>query len=314
MQALQELRAHPYLLDYCFAHLVDDELTSGSYGVRERDKAKRWFLRTDIPVVMDYKQTAPEGPQISIGLIDSTEAESTLSDVHYQPVEDVESIWPVLAGPFAAASYSAQTGLVVIPQAVAAELVVAPTMLLFDAAGRSAVVTSVESRTSFKVTPGIQLDLRQATLRGAQPALVQELESVQFKEVYRIGSHAIGESSQLIWLHSIAVFILLRYKQAFMEARGFERSVISCGPFAKDARWGDTQDLWTRFITVSGYARTYWPKRADQRITTVAGTATFERVNELPLGTEPEPGFADGEAPWDLQDGIGVPIGPPEEE
>jgi hypothetical protein len=315
LQGIRELRAHPYLLDYCFAHLVDDELTAASYGAREREKAKRWFLRTDIPVVMDYRQGAPEGTQVSIALVDSTEAESTLADIHYQPTEDVESIWPVLAGPFAAASYVASTGTVTLPPAVADDLVVVPSMLLFDSAGRKAEVLTTIDRQRFTVAAGTQLDLSKAVLRGAKPALIQSLESVEFKEVYRIGAHAIGEPYMLTWLHTIVVFILLRYKQELMEARGFERSVLSSAPFAKDERWPATENLWTRFVTVSGYARSYWPKRADRRITTVTTNATFERVNEDPVAVTSEPGFAAGTEPWDVQDGdgIGLPIRDDEE-
>ncbi len=310
VQALQELRTQPYLLDYCFAHLVDDELTADSYGARERDKAKAWFLATDVPVVMDYRQEAPEGPQVSVGLIDSTEAESTLADTHYQPTEDVESVWPILAGPFAAASYVGSTGTVTLPQPVADALFIVPGMLLVDTAGRVAEILSTVSRPVFRIAPGTSLDLSKATIRGARPALVQYLESVRFKEVYRVGAHALGEPYQLTWLHTIVVFCLLRMKQSLLEARGYESTTISSAPFAKDDRWGQIQNLWTRFVTISGFVRSYWPKRADPRITGVGTSATFERVDETPVAVGPEPGFDPGQEPWELQlgDGIGAPI------
>jgi hypothetical protein len=308
IQGIRELRAHPYLLDYCFAHLVDDELTADTYGDRERQKAKAWFLRTDIPVVMDYRQVAPEGHQISVALVDSSQAETTLASVHYQPTESVESIWPVLLGPFAAASYNGGTGEVVLSAETAAELVVVPGMILTDRVGRAAEVAEVVLSEAgrwvgrFKVATGTQLDLTSATIKGARPALVQQLESTNFKEVYRVGAHALGEGYVLTWLHSIVLFILLRYEQALLEARGFERASLSSGPFAKDERWTKVEDLYTRFVTITGYARQSWPKRTEPRINSTDFYPAFVRAGTTASTFTTEPGFAAGTAPWGVAD------------
>lgn len=305
--SIRELRAHPYLLDYCFASLLEDELTVDRYGDKERQRAKRWFLSTDIPVTMDYHMTAPEGSMLSVALVDTTEAETTVSDTHYQPTESVESIWPMLAGPFDVVSYVASTGEITLPQDIADAVLVVPTMILVDRAGREFEILSVTDRTHFKVLAGLQLDLRGSLLKGAQPALVQYIESLAFKEVYRVGVHALGEPYILGWLHSIAVFCLLRSKQSLLEARGFERSTVSSGPFAKDERW-NVQNLWTRFITVNGYCRQSWPKAINERIRAVSGLPQFSRTGETTSTFLPAETIDPGEELWDAQDGIGDPI------
>ena len=47
---LQELRSRPHLLDYVFAWLPKDELSSGQYGA-EPETVKRWFLANNVAVV-----------------------------------------------------------------------------------------------------------------------------------------------------------------------------------------------------------------------------------------------------------------------
>ena len=65
----------------------------------------------------------------------------------------------------------------------------------------------------------------------------------------------------MIYLHSIVQFILLRYKQAFLEERGFDRSTISSGPIYQYTGGQNIAELfWSRDITINGYCRQYWPK------------------------------------------------------
>lgn len=265
-QALAELRMYPYLLDYVFYSLREDTLTSKKYGTQEIAQAKAWFLQNNIPVVMDFGMTPPEASMVSVSLVESSEAETTLGDVHYETIEGVSPTWEPLAGPFAVVAYNPTTGTVTVPDSVASQVLIVPGMTLVDSVGRLFTIKETVDRANFVIDAGIVTDLGNAFIKGAPPRLTQRLESVAFKETYRIGCHYHGEPRGLIWLHSIVVWCLLARRQELLEGRGFERSIISSTPFAKDERWGLAEKMWTRFINLTGYVRQFWMKGLDDRI------------------------------------------------
>lgn len=271
-QGLAEIRAKPYLLDYCFASLPQDTLTAKTYGQSIVDKAKSWFLQQDIPVKMNTAQNPPSTfPCISIQLVSSNEGEKTLGDVHYDPYEDSDLLWPVLFGPFDAVSYDHKTGILVLPSNVVDKLVLSPGQIVFDKVGGIHQIQTVNDEHTVVIESGLVVDFSQANIKGQPPALITSLESVIFSETYQIGCHVQGEAEKLTWLHSIMTFIFLAYKETLLEARNFERSVVSSSDFSDNPFLGsDSGELvYSRFITLSGYVRQMWPGSFAEKITGV---------------------------------------------
>lgn len=307
--AINDLRTNPWLQDHIFASLKDD-VTKKTYGEKEIKQAKDWFSKTDIPVVMDYLMDDMEGNFITISLVDSSETENTLGDIHYQPTEDVEAPWAPLVSQFTPEAYSITTGIMRLPTATGDALVVTTGMSVVDRTGVSHAITDVIDRYTIVVAPGTNANFTDAVIKGTKPRLVQELESLCFKETYRIGVHAHGEPFHLTWLHSIVTFCLLRYKQEFLEARGFERSVIASAPFAKNEAMGKGENYWTRFISITGYVRQFWPKNRTERVlSTFSEGQPFKisRVGETATRFVAD-GFTADDAPWLAQDGLGTLI------
>lgn len=265
---IADLRANPWLLDFCFASLAQDTTTSNQYGQKEIDRAKTWFRKTAIPVGMDYRFDDPPPFFVSIGMVESAETEATIGDVHYVTAENTEAEWQPLTEVFDPASYNPVTGIFSVPDSVASELVMAPGMLVVDAKGRTYAVTDIIDANSFLVDKGINADFRSCHIKSAQPRYINTIESLAFRETYRIGCHAHGEASKLTWLYSLVMFVLLRYKEQYLEARGFERSTVSASPFTRDDNWGK-ENCWVRYINTTGYIRNYWPKNLSERVLSV---------------------------------------------
>jgi hypothetical protein len=263
--ALADLRAKPFLLDYVFASLPKDELTLKEYGEKSVQRAKDWFLKTKIPVVMVPRLNEAQLPCITIKLQESSEAEVTLADVHYQPTELNDGEWPNVVGPFTPAKYNAATGIMVLPDDIASTAVLAPNMLVLDATGKTHAIEEVFEDGSFSIAQGTIADFRNAVIRGQKPSFVTQLESVSYRENYLIGVHVVGEPVYLTWLHSILVFILHRYKQALLEPRGFERSVVNSTDFDRN-EYFEAELVFSRYLNLQGYVRQYWPKAIDPRI------------------------------------------------
>lgn len=265
--ALADMRANPWLLDYCFASLAQDPLTIREYGEQNIQAAKDWFLKSDIPIISVSSPDELKPLAITIALVDSTEVtpEATLGDIHSEPLEENDGVWPILTGPLTPKSYVPGTGVITMAQPLPGDLVLEEGMFIGDFGGRAHEVLEVIDDTSFRISPYVVADFRNSVIRPARPAFVTGVESSSFRETYSIGIHTPGEPQKLLWLHSIIVFCLLRYKQALLEARGFERSTFQSSEFNRESQF-DTELVYGRYIRLSGHVRHYWPKNVSQKI------------------------------------------------
>jgi len=279
---IADIRRNPWLLDYCFASISQDTLTKDVYGAKSAEQAKKYFLSSNIPVFMDTRVDSAKLPAISIHLQSSDEAENTTADINYDVSEATEAPWTPLAGPFAPSAYVASTGKMTIPAASIGDLVLAPGMFVIDSVGLAHEIQDVLDDGTVLVQPGTTSDFRRSYIKGSQPRLITSLESVTFKETYTLGVHVQGEASYLTYLHSILVFILLRYKETLLEARGFERSVISSSDVRPDTST-EKELAWVRYMSITGYVKQIWPKAVSERIQSTV--------------TQPTMGFAGTQGP-----------------
>lgn len=269
IRGLNDLRANPWLLDYAFASLAQDSLTEADYGSAEVERAKDWFRKTDIKVYLNLNINEVQFPSVSLTLMSSAEEENTHSDTHYAPSEDAEPDWPPLTGLLTPVSYDPVTGTIVFDSEQTGGLIMAPGMVvLTKTGGKYPVLQVTEPLTTVLIKAGTQVDLEDCRLMPASPAYVVDVESANFKETYGIGCHVDSEPIHLIYLHSIVVFILLRYRQDLLEARGFERSSVSSADLRLDQQ-ALPEFFYDRYVTLSGYVRQSWPKAMNRRVTSV---------------------------------------------
>lgn len=268
--ALEDIRKNPFLLDYVFSWFINDDLTKNVYGEAERQRAKKWFLSTEIFVVMNYILNDPKFPCVAIGLQSSSEDLSTLGDVNYQTEEEVSAsevgVNPLIqVGPFSPKSYDPDTGTVVLPDNLSTDQVFVNQILTDTMNNTGYVIREVLDNSTVKIDPFITAaNFTNAFIAPIDNFYVTSLESCLFKQVYSIKCFAQSEPVHLLYLHAIIEFILLRYKESLLEGRGFDRSVISSGPVYNFAET-DKDLVWARDITLTGFLRQYWPKLFMQK-------------------------------------------------
>lgn len=263
IKGFKELRANQWLLDYVCKGIVFDDLTANNYGQKEVLALKDWFLKTDIPVIVFGALTGVEAPCVTINLLSSDEEANTLGDVHYKPQEDVEDgDWPNLTAAFTPI-FDVTTGTVTLPVAVTVDIF--PGMNIIDAQGSAHEILTVESERVFTIASGKPIDFGGAVIRSGSPSTLQTLESAAFRETYQIGCHVSGEPNQLVFLHSLLVFILLWGREDLLEGRGFEKSTFNSTDFAKNEFY-QVENAWSRYVTVVGTVRHCWPKRRYQKL------------------------------------------------
>lgn len=294
--AIADLRANPWLLDYVFASLPRDDMTMKDYGEKEVQRAKEWFLRTAIPVFMTPRLDEVKIPCITIKLMDSNEDIVTLGDVHYISREDNDSQWPALSPVFTPDKYNSATGIMVVSTQIQEALVIAAGMVVVDNIGKSHEILEVYEDGSFAIAQGTVADFRNSVIKGAKPSYVTSLESTGYRETYQIGVHVSGEPVYLTWLHSIVVFILLRYKQTLLEARGFERSVFNSSDFDKNEGLPTSENVFSRYVSITGYVRQYWPKDLKPKITSFDPYLLAEAMDEA--SPEPDVDELDKDSLW----------------
>ena len=278
---IADLRANPWNLDYIFASLPKDSLTQADYGEMEVARAKEWFLATDFPVIMNFHKNEPKFPCITISLESSQEDETTLGDIHYVPSQRTEADWPTKAGPMRPVAYSASSGMMKLPLDKLGDVVLAPGMVIIDTIGRMHAVLEVLDKDVVSIEPGTVADFSRLMLKGQRPQKIVMLESVVMRETYNIGLWVHGEPHHLTFLYSVVTYILYKYKQHLLEARGFAKSRLVWGGFT-NARQFEPEVVFTRQATLTGYVRNSWPKAVHDEIQGVAIDGMQVSVNGSP--------------------------------
>lgn len=280
LAGLRNMRAKPWLLDYCFASLPQDAETAAEYGQKTVDQAKEWFTQQEVAVFLNTRLDDAKYPAISITLSASAEDEASIGDVHYEPQEDSDLQWPTLYGPFAA-TYDSVTGQLTFPIDVSDKTVLAAGMLIIDDVGDMHQVTDVLEENVVVIAKGITNAMQKAVLKAKPPALTAAMESILCRETYSLGVHVGSEPEHLIWLHSIVVFILLAYKETLLEARNFERSSISSSDMGLNQNLSSQAErVFSRYISLTGYCRQMWPKSIKQKITSMQTGVSASKVND----------------------------------
>jgi len=282
---LNDLRRNAYLLDFCFASLNADPMTTKNYGQASIDSAKKWFLATDIKVKMADLIEISDLPAITLSIQPNQESYKTLGDIHYVSGEDIEISWPTLSDKFTPVSYDASTGLLVIPTAIADSLLIFPGQVIVDSVGNQVPIEEVLSRTQVKVPVGTIADFGMCVIKSAKPPQTMEIESTRTSDNYQIGCHVANDQLEAIYLHSIVMFILLRYREAYFEDRGLQVTSISSSQFAPEQDISP-QQAYSRYITLKGVSEHTWPKHISDKLQGAETQIKMIGGDHLPAGHE----------------------------
>lgn len=284
IQVFAFIRKHPFLVEYALASLPQDRLTAKAYGVDEVRKAKEWFLGHDIKVLETPRlpDGAPPVPCVTVAPMDDSEASNTLGDVHYVPREEVEDNLRPLTKLFQPVSYTALTGVMVLPSSVTDDLdLAADTMAIVDKDGEAHVIVDVASYNTVKLLPGTTGDFNPCFIKAAIPPLIAGLESMIARETWSVGCHVQGEPVHLTYLYSLTKFALLLGREEFLEARGFGESVISGKTIEPGLFGGEGQIALSRHMIISGNVRNAWPKLSERILSLRTFTAPTTANNPV---------------------------------
>lgn len=273
---LDDIRKNPWLISDILSDCVTNPYLAEKYGQSQIDSCKEWFLNNQVDIYMAERKDKDRLPCITINLGNSQEKDDMkhMGDQSSEVVKllprDINKPIPYVVKPFTTFTYDSSTGIVTIPSTVDLKSVAVGMILVDPATGNGYAILDVAS-------VGILID-QNLTLTATQFAVVPQFQFYQarvehafFQETYKIDCHTHGDPQSLLWLHSIVLYSILRYRESLLEANGFGQSSISSSDmYANPAYSGPGGEIaYSRSITLTGMVENTWikaPKRIIEKV------------------------------------------------
>ncbi len=285
---LMYLRQNPWQLDYIFQDVMATNL-SQEFGKEEIARAKKWFLRTEIPVFSVYRLDKPIYPCISVSVISSVENKERSALGEIDPMvfpeeetvnkQDLVSVPDMIAGPFSP-SYDFTTGIVTLPEGYDTDLIFVNQGLYSPASNTIYPILSIESGTTFKIEANVRDNFTNSFIKPAYDVLKVIRHIANFDEQYEINCNVKGTPGELFWLHAITLYILLQRRQYLLEKFNIGLGNLSSGEIHLDESQSP-ENFFVKTINMTGYVEVRWVDCLSEYVEGVSGT-----VNMLKSGDD----------------------------
>lgn len=286
---LHDLRKNSWLLDDVFSGLAADPISRAEYGWKEVKRAKEWFLANNVAVYLPFRIDAPTLPCISVVGPQSSEMNerANLGDdgIAEEIVPREASAQPQRTyDPFTPVSYDKTTGYVVFPKGIQTSVMAPGQFLVSQQSGQAYVILEVIDPQTFAITTNINDDFTDAYVVPPTALWNLQRELMFMSESFTIGCHSIGDPVFIMWLRRIVLYMLGRYREAYLESRGFGISRMSASPPYIDTEF-DQERVYTSNITLEGQVQADWIKYIAPKLQIV--TAEIAIIN----GPKTPPGY-----------------------
>ncbi len=277
--AFDDIRKNDWLLDHILGDFTSNPYLKDKYGVRQVDAAKEWLRNNEVPIVMNLRNDQDKFPLVTINLGTSSEMEDrlTMSDLSTEDMEFLPSVVgkpiPYVVKPFSNSlfSYDSGTGIITISDTIDISTVSAGMIFVDPSTG--------EGYTILDSAPGgLQLE-ESLTISAATLGIVPQYQTYKtkirhswFKESYKIGIHAHGDPQVLLWLHSIILYGILRYREGLLEANGFSEVRVSSGDMEPNSNFSGPggEVCFSRVIVLTGIVEQTWISGLHRTLESIA--------------------------------------------
>jgi hypothetical protein len=274
--ALADLRKNNWILDDIFADLANDPLARLDYGHKEIQRAREWFLGNNIDVYLVNRVDTPRFPCITVVRTSSREMteRDSLADIgseeDFDPIDITKQI-QVTYTEFTPKAYNKQKGLFTLPDNIDTTNMLPGQYLVSKRSSKAYVINAVLGPKAFLITPGIDDDFTNAYVVPPTALWNLNKELTFLEEQFAIGLHAESDLNQAIWLRQIAQYIFLRYKEAYLERRGFELSTFTLGSIDENPHFNGAERVYSCSMSLSGQVEANFIKYAAPKIQGIKG-------------------------------------------
>lgn len=272
---LEDISKNPWLLNDVLGDTISNHYLRERYG-SQIDSCKQWLANNRINILLSNRDDKMEFPSITIELGTSNEKAEMkhLADLSTQSVRlmpnNINKPIPYVLKPVSGGTYNSTTGVFSFNSEVNLNAV-SPKMVLVDpATGNGYVIQSVTVANQVNLLPGL-------TISAATYGIIPEFQYYEAKightfmqEPYRVVCNALDQQT-LLWLHSIAVYSMLRYRQVLLEKDGYAESLISSSGMYPNGDYSDAgQVIWSRDINLTGQVENRWYMQPHRIIENIA--------------------------------------------
>jgi hypothetical protein len=274
--ALADLRKNNWIVDDIFSDLATDPMAKGDYGYKEVAMAKEWFLANNIDVYLTNRIDTPRFPCITVVRLSSREMQErdALGDDHatdeFEPDGVTKQVQMVYSA-FTPKAYNKEKGFVTLPDDMNTNRMLAGQFFVAKKSGKAYIIQKVLTDTQFQIAAGVNEDFTSAYIAPPTSIWNLEKELVFLEESFAIGIHAESDLNQAIWMRQLVQYIFLRYKEAYLERRGFELSTFNLGSIDINPHFHGAEMVYSCMMTVNGQVEANFIKYAAPKIQGVRG-------------------------------------------
>lgn len=271
---LEDIRKSPWLIEDILSDFIENPYLSKKYGMKEIQACKEWFRNNKIDVYVSVRpdETSRDYVSVAVGPSSEDNSLSTLSDmstmVETLDPQDIDKPIPYVISPFTPTNYDGTLGFVGIPNDIELIPVASGQPIIDPATGNGYFVDSVGELDGQQ---GVYLQAGFPLTIDTDLAIIPQYryyrarrERAFFRESYSIGCHSSGLPNIALWLESIVLYGLMRYREGLLEKSNFQISTLSRSEFTQDHGLGEDV-FYSRFITLSGEVQNSWLK-APRRV------------------------------------------------
>jgi len=271
---LEDIRKNDWLLDDILGDTVSNPYLKERYG-SQIASAKQWILNNRINILLSARDDKMEFPSITIELGTSNEKADMkhMADLSTESVKllpnNINKTIAYVTKPVPG-TYNSTTGAFTFTPTTDVSNV-SPGMVLVDpSTGNGYVIQSITVQNQVNLLTGL-------VLKAAVYGIIPEFQYYESKightfmqEPYKIVCNAMDQNT-LLWLHSITVYSLLRYRQVLLEKDGYAESLISSSGMYPNPDYSDSgQLIWSRDINITGQVENRWYMQPHRIIENVA--------------------------------------------
>jgi len=272
--ALEDLIKYPWIVEHIYSKMIEVPILSSRYGYKEIAAAKDFYTNNKINMYMKVRQDKMEFPCITIALGRSYEDKnlSTLGDMstevlEYTP-EEINKPISYIIPPTDLISYDPFTGIVEIPPTDSYKYI-SPNMVAIDpSTGEGYVIIDKGGVNGFIIRQGLSITFNKIAIIPQFLTYRVRMEKITSQETYNIGCHVHGDPAQLDFLFKLVKYALLRYREGLFERFGFDLGTITCSDMIDNNAF-DIDNVFSKFITLSGQVDEYWVKSPARKWETI---------------------------------------------
>lgn len=286
---IEDMRASPWLLDDIFSDFSSNPYLKKKYATQIQN-AKDWFKSNTIHIEMGYVNDGVELPRISIVLGDQPQdlSMSTMGDASTESVvllpTQIDKPIPFIVKPFTPVAFDQSTGTIEVPANLKGfNKVVSGQIVVNTTTGKGFVIEDIMDNIIL-IESDIDIGAGLIAIVPKFSYYEAKVEHIWQTANYQIICTGGSDVQQAIWLHDIALYSLMRYKEGMLEALGLSESVINSGKLRQNSEMTDGgQVVWERPITITGKIEQSFIKAPHRLL------ETAEFIDTNPNNTCPPP-------------------------